>query len=265
MTYLRSLLGRLFRPAPISPRTPRIEGLESRQMLSAGPTLTNIHLTGSVRAITSVVLSFDQPLDPTVAQDLQSYQFGRVIPAGSSDTSGFNWGSLLGFLAKPRTPLVKNFKIQFTSAAYDSTNYTVTLTPVRVFSAVAWFRIVRVMGVGVNAITDTFGNPLNGGSNTYVHWFPHVGKTFTYRDSDGDMVSVRLRGQGQIFAFLQTNADHAPTIFVSNGNSRTFLTGSVIQSRVGDGVAIIPELQGVGTIQTDLLNNAQFDVLSTEP
>jgi hypothetical protein len=265
MSYLRSLLGRLFRPALVSRPVPLVEGLESRQMFSAGPTLTDIHLSGSVRAIASVVLSFDQPLDPTVAQDLQSYQLGRVIPSGSGDTSGFNWGSLLGFLAQPKTPLIKNFKVQFTSAAYDSTNYTVTLTPVRAFSAIAWFRIVRVMGVGVNAITDTFGNALNGGANTYVHWFPHVGKTFTYRDSDGDMVSLRLRGQGQIVAFLQTNADHAPTIFIINGNAKSFLTGNVIQARTGDGVAIIPELQGVGTIQTDLLTNREFDVLTTEP
>jgi hypothetical protein len=242
-----------------------IEGLESRQMFSTGPTLTDIHLTGTARAINSVVLSFDQPLDPTVAQDLQSYQIGRVIPAGASDTSGFNWGDLLGLLAQPKKPLVKNFKIQLTAADYDSTNYTVTLTPVRAFSAIAWFRIVRVMGVGVNAITDAYGDPLNGGSNTYVHWFPRIGKTFTYRDADGDMVTLRLRGPGQIVSFLQTNADHAPTIFILGGNSKSFLTGNVIQARTGDGVAIIPELQGVGTIQTDLLTNREFDVLTTEP
>jgi hypothetical protein len=267
MSYFRSLFGRLFRAAPAArPTAPRVEGLESRQMFSGtGPTLTDIHLTGTVRAITSVVLSFDQPLDPTVAQDLQSYQFGRVIPSNSNDSGGFNWGSLLGLLAEPKMALTKNYKIQFTSAGYDSTNYTVTLTPVRAFNAISWFRIVRVMGVGVNAITDTFGDPLNGGANTYVHWFPHIGKTFTYRDADGDMVTLRLKGPGQIVSFLQTNTSHAPTVFVLNGNSRSVLSGNVIQARTGDGVAIIPELQGVGTIQTDLTTNPEFDVLTTEP
>ena len=265
MSYFRSLLGRLFRAAPSArPTAPLVEGLESRQMFSTGPTLTNIHLTGSVRAITGVVLSFDQPLDPTAAQDLQSYQFGRVIPSNSNDSGGFNWGSLLGLLAEPKMALIKNYKIQFTSAAYDSTNSTVTLTPVRLFNAITWFRIVRVMGVGVNAITDTSGDPLNGGANTYVHWFPHLGKSFTYRDSDGDMVTLRLRGPGSIVAFLQTNADHAPTIFIQNGTTRSVLSGNVIQARTGDGVAIIPELEGVGTIQNKLPAN-EFDVLSTEP
>jgi hypothetical protein len=266
MSYFRRLFGRLFRAAP-APKKPRtfIEGLESREMFSAGPTLTNIHLAGTVRAVTSVVLSFDQPLESTVAQDLQSYQFGRVIPSNANDTSGFNWGNVLGFLAQPRQALIRNYKVQFTSAVYDPTNYTVTLTPVRTFSAIAWFRIVRVMGVGVNAITDPLGNPLNGGANTYVHWFPHLGKAFTYRDADGDIVILRLRGPGQIISFLQTNAYHAPTIFILNGTSRSVLSGRVIQARTGDGVAIIPELQGVGTIQTDLLSNREFNVLSTEP
>lgn len=265
MSYFRSLLGRLFRAAPSArPKAPLVEGLEARQMFSTGPTLTDIHLTGTVRAITSVVLTFDQPLDPTAAQNLQAYQFGRVIPAGSSDSGGFNWGDLLPFLAQPKMQLIKNYKIQFTSADYDSTNYTVTLTPVRPFNAITWFRIVRVFGVGTNAITDTSGNPLNDGANTYVHWFAHIGKVFTYRDADGDMVTLRLRGRGNIIAFLQTNTDHAPTVFISNPNARTVLTGNVLQAQTGDGVAIIPELQGVGTIQNDLPTN-EFDLLTTEP
>lgn len=266
MSYFRSLFGRLFRAAPTpGPSAPLIEGLESRQMFSTGPTLTDIHLTGTVRAITSVVLTFDQPLDPIVAQDLQSYQFGRVLPANSNDTSGFNWGDVLGLLAQPKMALIKNYKVQFTSADYDSTNYSVTLTPVRAFNAITWFRIVRVMGVGVNAITDTFGNPLNGGSNTYVHWFPYIGKTFTYRDGDGDLVSLGLRGPGQIVGFLQTNTYHAPTIFILNGNAKSVLTGRVLQARTGDGVAIIPELQGANAVQNELATNPDFDILTTEP
>jgi hypothetical protein len=276
MSYLRSFLRRLFRrepashrPQPSPPRRPRfIEGLESRDLFSTGPQLTGMHLTGNVRAITSVVLSFDQPLDPTSAETIQAYQFGRVIPAGSSDSSVFSLGNILGGLlglAKPKTPLIKNYKVQFTSATYDDPTRSVTLTPVRPFNAVTWFRILRVFGTGANAVTDPSGNPLNGGSNTYVHWFPHIGKTFTYRDADNDMVTLRLKGPGQMFVFLQTNTDHAPTVFINGGNARSLLTGRVIQAKTGDGVAIIPEIQGVGPIQSDLTTNGMFDVLSTEP
>lgn len=265
MSQFRSLLQRLFGREKPSPRRPLVERLESRELFATGPQLTDIHLTGTVRAVTSVVLSFDQSLDPTSAQTIQAYQFGRVIPSNSNDTNGFSLGNLLGFLAQPKAPLIKNYKVQFTSAAYDDASHTVTLTPLRPFNAITWFRIVRVFGTGNNAVKDPLGEPLNGGANTYVHWFAHIGKTFTYRDSDNDLVTLRLRGPGQIIAFLQTNSDHAPTVFVTGGNARSFLTGNVIQAQTGDGVAIIPELQGVGTIQTDVTTNPMFDVLSTEP
>jgi hypothetical protein len=54
-------------------------------------------------------------------------------------------------------------------------------------------------------------------------------------------------------------------IFILNGSSSTVLSGSVHQARTGDGVAIIPELQGVATIQATILNNPEFNVLTTEP
>ncbi|HSU67709.1 MAG TPA: hypothetical protein VLJ39_12615 [Tepidisphaeraceae bacterium] len=270
MSYLRSLLRRLFRrtvanrTVPTAAKTTLIEGLESRAMFSGSPALTGIHLTGSLRAVTGVVFTFDQPLDPTAASNIQGYQVGRLTPA-SGDGGGFDWTSLLGFLAQPKSPLVKNNKVQFTSATYDDPSQSVTLTPVRPFSALAWFRFIRVYGVGNNAIQDVSGNSLNGGKNTYVHWFPYVGRNFTYRDADNDLVHIGLRGPGQIVSFLQTNADHAPIIFVLNGNSRTVLTGRVEQSLIGDGIAIIPEVAGVANIQNTLTSNGQFDVRSTEP
>jgi hypothetical protein len=242
-----------------------IEGLESRQMLTASPVLTGIHLTGSVRAVTSVVLSFDESLDTTTAEDLQSYHLGKLVDPGNNNGGGFDWTQLLGFLAQPKQKLLINGRVQFTSATYDDSTRSVTLTPVGAWNALRYFRFIRVIGSGTYAITDPAGNPLNGGLNTYVHWFPYMGKSFTYRDSDGDMVSLKLHGPGQIVSFLQTNADHAPIIFILNGRSNSVLSGSVIQAKTGDGVAIIPELQGVATIQATILNNPEFEVLTTEP
>lgn len=278
MSYFRCLLGRLFRAAPVPRRNaPLIEGLESRQMFNSSVAVTGIHLTGTVRHVTSVVLSFDQPLDPTVAQDVQSYQVGRVIPSTSNDSSGLSLGNILGFLAIRKTAgpiraavakteaLIKNYKVQFTSADYDAITYSVTLTPVRPFSAITWFRVLRVYGVGINAITDVYGDTLNGGANTYVHWFPYIGKVFTFRDSGGDLVTIRLRGPGQMVAFLQTNTYHVPTVFILNGNGKSVITGSVRQARTGTGVAIIQELQGGDTVQNELATNPDFEILTTEP
>src|SRR4051794_6345244 len=64
---------------------PRIEGLEARSLLSAapaavgdgtdlvGPHLANIRLVGPNQAVTAVVLTFDEALNPTTAQDLGAY------------------------------------------------------------------------------------------------------------------------------------------------------------------------------------------------
>jgi hypothetical protein len=265
MSLFRSLVRRILPAKTNCRRQPMIEGLESRQMFSSGPVLTGIHLTGSVRDVTSVVLTFDESLDLTTAEDLQAYHVGKLVPAGSDNGGSFDWTQLLGLLAQPKAKLLVNGRVQFTAATYDDSTDSVTLTPVRDWNALAYFRFVRIIGAGTYAITDVAGNPLNDGLNTYVHWFPHLGKSFTYRDSDGDLVNLTLHGPGQIVAFLQTNADHAPMVFILNGRSNSVLSGSVRQSKTGDGVAVIPELQGVATIQATILTNPQFEVLTTEP
>ena len=68
-------------------------------MLTASPVLTGIHLQGSFCAITSVVLSFDESLDSTTAQDLQSYHSESSVDPGSNDGGGFDW------TATPGSPL----------------------------------------------------------------------------------------------------------------------------------------------------------------
>jgi hypothetical protein len=270
MSYVRSLLTRLFgrgqsrADVKQTSRLPAIEGLESRQMMAASPLLTAVHFTGSLRAVTSVQFTFDESLDPASAENMQSYAVGRLLPAPTS-SDGINLVDILGFLAQPKRPAVRNGRVQFSSATYDDSTFTVTLTPVASWSALRTFRFIRVMGVGVNALKDASGNPLNGGLNTYVHWFAHMGKSFVYTDADGDLVRISIHGRGQLVSFLQTNADHAPTIFILNGQSTSVLTGSVKQARTGDGVAVIPEIQGVSTVNAAILSNPQFNVLSTEP
>jgi hypothetical protein len=241
-----------------------IEGLESRQLMSAAPALTAVHFTGSLRAITSVQFTFDQSLDPVSSQTLTTYAVGRLLPAPSS-SDGFNLGDILGFLAQPKRPPVRNGRVQFASADYDDSTFTVTLTPIAPWSALRTFRFIRVFGAGPNALKAVSGVPLNGGLNTYVHWFPHIGKTFVYTDADGDRVRLILKGPGQIVSFLQTNAEHAPTVFILNGKANSVLNGSVIQARTGDGVAVIPEIVSVSTVNAAIMNNPQFDVLTTEP
>ena len=53
-------------------------------------------------------------------------------------------------------------------------------------------------------------------------------------------------------------------VFVDRPASRTILSGSVQQGANGDGKGVIPELEGAGGIQNELLNNPSFVIQSTE-
>ena len=174
--------------------------------------------------------------------NISAFAVGRLLPA-SSNNNDINQGDILGFLTARPKPSCGEWPAcsSSTSATYDDSTDTVTLIPRGAWSALRTFRFIKVFGVGTNAITDAAGNPLNGGLNTYVHWFPHLGKVFSYTDADGDIVQYApSKRPGQIVAFLQTNAEHAPTIFILNGKSNSVLDGSVVQARTGDGVAVIP-------------------------
>lgn len=261
MSYFQSLLRRIRPPRQLS--RVMIDRLESRQMMSASPTVSNVYLTGSATACTGIVVQFDEPVDPAHAQDMQAYGAGKLPPTVQS--SNFDWTQLLGFLAQPKPYLVTNGRLGFTSAVYDDAAATVTLVPVRAFNAVGLLRLLRVKGTGVHAMTDPNGNALNAGIDTYMSWVPHVGKQFSYLDADGDHVTLTLRGPGTIIAFLQSRSDRQPMIFIRGGNSRSILTGVVHQAVTGNGEATLAEVQGAGAIQNTLLTNPQFQILTLQP
>jgi hypothetical protein len=257
------LMSKFFRRAATETvRTPAsIEGLERRTLLSAGPVLTGIRVLGPVAKAHGIVLSFDSSLDMASAQDTSNFVFGHAT--SSSSDNGIDLGTILGFLAVRKGPAVKNGKVQFLGAAYDDTNHTVTLTPVKAFNVWRFFRILRVKGTGKDPVTDLAGNPLNGGTDTVLHWKPLRGKTINYSDVDGDRVTIKLKGPGTLYAFFHKSGDPFPSIFVMNTNAKSSLTGTVVQSPTGNGIAHIAQLSGSIPANTNMFSNTQIDVQST--
>ncbi len=250
------------RPAETAPSTPAaIEGLERRTLLSAGPHLTGIRILGPVAKAHGIVLSFDSSLDIASAQDTSNYVFGHATH--SSSDNGVDLGTILGFLAVRKGPAIKNGKVQFLGAQYDDASHTVTLTPVKAFNVWKFFRILRVKATGNDPITDTAGNSLNGGTDTVLHWKPLRGKTIKYSDADGDRVSIKLKGAGTLYAFFHKSGDPFPTIFVMKTNAKSSLTGTVVQSPTGNGIAHIAQLTGSVPANTNMFSNIQIDVQST--
>lgn len=258
ITRLRRRLGR----RPVAVCSAMIEGLESRQLLSGSPAVTSLRLVGPVKAVNQIVLTFDESLDPTAAQSGQSYVFGRIPPSGSNN-NGITIGDVLGFLAAPKPKAIRNGKIQWSSAIYDDTTHSVTLTAIKPFRATTYFRLLRVKGTGTYAVKDTHGNVLNSGNDTLIHWSYHNGQSLRFTDADGDRVVISLKGPGHLYGFYQKGGvDPDPVIFVSNTNAKSVLTGTVIQGQTGDGVVHIAQLLGAPA-NTNLFNNSHFSIAAT--
>lgn len=275
MSFLRWLPGRS-RARVVPTSTCRVEALEGRQLLSAGPVLTGVTLAGPVSAVNAVVLSFNEPLDPTGAQNLQAYAFGKVGPQNSDN--GFSLGDLLPFSTtaasrsnavgastKSRPRLVKAGKIQFASAVYDNAARTVTLTPLAPFRAQAFFRVLRVKGTGANALHDASGNVLNGGVDQVLNWSMRQGKQVMYLDAAHNRVTLRLRGRGRLFVFLRRRADADPVIFLDSTNAGSTLSGTVKNHGQTGGLTPIAEIDGDPSLAASLQRNPSFQVQSVIP
>ena len=239
-----------------------IEGLERRTLLSAGPHITGIRILGPVAKAYGIVLSFDSSLDIASAQDTSNYVFGHATH--SSSDSGVDLGTILGFLAMRKGPAVKDGKVQFLGAQYDDTAHTVTLTPVKAFNVWKFFRILRVKGTGNDPITDLSASPLNGGEDTVLHWNRARGKIIRYSDADGDKVTLKLKGPGTMYAFFHKSGDPFPSVFVTQTKpGKSSLTGTVVKSPTGNGIAHIAQLTGSVPTDTNMFSNTQIDVQST--
>ena len=244
-----------------------IESLESRVCLSVGPIITSINVVGSPKAVTSVVIGFNEPLNPATAQNVSAYSLGKPPVVHTSSGTDIPWGSIFGFrypmqheAAGHRPKLVRNGKIQMASAVYDATANTVTLTPLAPFKAQHYFRYFRVKGTGVNAIQDTSGIPLDGGVDIVARWNVHQGRTIHYKDPVHDHVTLKLKGPGKLMVFtLGSSKDANAVIFVEGGTAATTLSGSVKNTTEIFPSVHIAEIEGANGITDNLLTSKVFN------
>ena len=249
-----------------------IENLESRQLLSAGPLLTNVQLMGDAKACTGVVLTFNEALDPATAQNASAFSIGRVKHGGSS-SSGISLSDFLPFAARPKATAIHNSKVKFVAATYDDSTHSITLTAAAPFAAWKYFRAMRVRGTGPNALLDASGNAYGdtgdgtGGHDSVITWKYHKGKSISFRDADGDHVTLKLKGKGELFSIQHPHGAPAPMVFISGGVAgSTIITGKVKQAAHGDGIVALTQLSGISAANITLLqSNPQFQILATYP
>jgi virginiamycin B lyase len=107
-------------------------------VVTDGPTVTSVRLRGSCKRPATLVLTFDEPLDPARAQSLANYQIVALAGAGR--------------LARIKT------------AVYDAGGRSVTLRFARRLNLHRRFRLT-VIGTGPIGVADTSGNLLDGADN----------------------------------------------------------------------------------------------------
>ena len=104
---------------------------------AAGPMVTNLQRFGYHGQPTKFVLTFDQPLNPTSAQDVHNYQIVPMTGAGSGSP------------------------IPLSSAVYNSSNHTVTLLTVNPVYLYGSYQLT-VIGTSPSGLSSTTGQFLQG-------------------------------------------------------------------------------------------------------
>ncbi len=278
-------------PNRLGPQTRAlVESLESRSLMSVAPagaavaapvsaadgpdvtppTVVSEQLLGTnPRAVSGVLLTFSEALDPTSATDLKNYRVGRRTDQKQSFDAN----------AEPLNQAAfKDGLIRFTSAVYDPATFSVTLTPKEPFNITRKFRTIRVLARGPNkGVKDVAGNVLDGnrdgkptGDFVAKYTFRRAQRV-QYEELDADKVTIWLTGPGRLWVVRQTDGGevfgrgNALRLYVDKTDPSAVVSGKVEVTGNGDGVAVIDEVVNAYGAQLEIANSAAFQILHTIP
>ncbi len=194
--------------------------------------VTGEQLVAGGGGITSVVLSFNKPLDPSQAANLANYGYFVY------------WANSRGVFTGGGTTTI------LSTAAYNPANLSVTVSPSATLPLNRLYRITvdgntrQVLG---NGLSDAFGGLLEGSSGIpgtpYVVTFG-AGKRLTYVDSQGKSVTLQLR-RGGIMAMFQAPSGAVQQLGLLGAvPGRSTLTTTVQRGRGSNGRTALPPISG---------------------
>ncbi len=168
------------------------------------PEVQSLTWAGTSRSITSLTVSFSEPLDPHYAMMPADYEL--VAPG-------------LGNMVVPLTP-----------QSYDGSKFSVTLVP-SVALPSGQFYYIQIVGSGPNAIRDIGGNLLDGAGNgqpgsNYQASFAQ-GTQLKYVDGSGNKVSLKLAGSGYMEQVRDASGDGVVLDLVGVKAHHATLSGTV--------------------------------------
>ena len=218
---------------------------------TSGPTVLSVQPVLTARGITSVVLTFSAPLDPSRAANLLNY--GYSLQAAGKDQRFGTADDLLFGIA---------------SAAYNASSDAVTLRMANPIHCNSFIRLTinqstdnATVPIGV---ADTSGNLLDGNydgrpGGVFTATFAR-GQHLSYPDGNGNSVSLRLSGEGTMVLTRRANGDAWQLSILNAAPGRTTLTGQVRKVGAGaTGLTPIPSIVGTAGVRV-LLTNPPFVV-----
>jgi hypothetical protein len=241
-----------------------IENLESRRLLaSVGPVMAQ-QFVGTPEGVSAVILHFDQPLDPTTAQNPDAYELIKKFRHEGDDGGFFGPSPIFGGGEEAST---SNSHVRIESAIYDPANNTVRLIAKNIFTVRQSFTVIVVRGKGPNAVLTPTGEALDGdgngkpGGDVTLRFKSAVSKRFKFKEKDGDNVTIKLDGDGRFFWLNPVRGRSSPVIFTRFTNTASILSGTIKQGKKGNGIVDIAQISG--SEFTNSLTTPPFNVRPT--
>jgi len=218
---------------------------------TTGPTVVSLQPISTARGITSVVLTFSEPLDPNRAVNLLNY--GYSLQAAGKDQRFGTADDLLFGIAL---------------ATYNASNDSVTLRMANPIHCNSFIRLTinqstdnATVPIGV---ADTSGNLLDGNydgrpGGVFTATFAR-GQHLSYPDGNGNSVSLSLSRGGTMILTRQANGNAWQLSILSAVPGRTTLGGHVRKAGPGaTGLTPIPSIVGTTGVRV-LLTDPPFVV-----
>jgi uncharacterized repeat protein (TIGR01451 family) len=188
-------------------------------------------------AIRGVVMRYTGALDPVSASQASAY---RITLAGRDGVLGTR----------------DDQRVRVKSAAYDASSHSVTIAAARKLPQNMLIGI-WAGGSGPSAILSASSAPIDGdwdgrAGGDFIGSLGR-GRSLSYRDANGDLVKLNLRGPGSL-ELIRGPRGNARALVVSGANPRrSKVSGTVRKARRGgDGLTAIGTIVGLGSFRTKL-------------
>ena len=234
--------------------------MEPRRLLAAP--VVAINMTGTAGQITGVILTFAVPLDPTTAQNVKAYSISKKTKGEDSNVGVIDTSSD-----------GDTRRVRFSSATYDATAGTVTLTPTDPFDLGRKFRRLFIDGRGANAIKEASGAIIDGdgngtpGGSQLFHSRVLRANHFVFKEGDGDKGRLSLSGPGSLRVWSDKKKYASPVVFlVGTRPGQSTFTGTVVPNRKhGNGIVTIRQISGTTQASVPILTDPAFRVEQANP